>query len=405
MNMDSDCKKVLKVAWIFENLLWWNGGIKYLLEVSSRLRYNCDLDIYTTRVSAENKAKFNDAGVQVKEFSNTSVNSKRYWLLFPFYVLSNTVKLRKQLESYDVVISTNPTDCLIAAMLENKKISVMYDFNFWLHSADYIKGVHPLLRFFVSTIRPVARIVDRWAVRKADAIVTICNYTAKMMKKEYGRLPLILHEGVDPDLFISKHNMELERVYSGRTVIIHLASYLGPTKGTKYAIKALPEIAKRVPDVLLLILNASNDVAARKQLLNLAHELGVEANIMFSPPVSDNELPYYYSLAQVVIQPSLDENTHLPVEEGAACETPSVTFKGTLDGEDIIDGITGFEVPREDVGSLADAVVRLIRDRELNIKLGENGRQHIINNFSWQKNAEQMWALINAVVYGKHQLS
>ncbi len=253
-------------------------------------------------------------------------------------------------------------------------------------------------------IKPVARMIDRWAVRKADAIVTICNYTANLMEKEYGRLPLILHEGVDPDLFINNHNMELERVYDGRTVIIHLASYLGPTKGTNYAIKALPEIVNQVPDVLLLILNASNDIAARKHLLNLAHKLGVEAHIMFSPPVSDNELPYYYSLAKVVIQPSLDENTHLPVEEGAACAIPSVTFQGTLEGEDIVNGITGFEVPREDVSALAYAVVRLIKDRELNGKLGKNGRQYIINNFSWKKNAERMWALINDVVYGKHEL-
>jgi L-malate glycosyltransferase len=56
-------------------------------------------------------------------------------------------------------------------------------------------------------------------------------------------------------------------------------------------------------------------------------------------------------------------------------------------------------VTREDVSALADAVVRLIRDRELNIKLGKNGRQHIVNNFSWQKNAEQMWALIRDVAY------
>jgi len=46
------------------------------------------------------------------------------------------------------------------------------------------------------------------------------------------------------------------------------------------------------------------------------------------------------------------------------------------------DGRTGFLVPPRDPQALADAIVRLLRDRELRHELGGNGKQKVDSEWS-----------------------
>ncbi len=95
----------LKVAWLDEHLLYWTGGVKWILEISRRMKQVCDLDIFITKASDENKMLFNQAGVKVHEFSDVSINDKKYWIFYPYFLWMNYCKLKKLLKSYDVIIS------------------------------------------------------------------------------------------------------------------------------------------------------------------------------------------------------------------------------------------------------------------------------------------------------------
>lgn len=387
----------MKIAWLHENLLYWNGGVKCILEVSRRLKQKCDLDVFVTKASDENKRIFGEAGVEVKEFSRIASDNIRYWILYPYYIWANARKLKHLLAQYDVLISSSPTTCLIAARLNKKTIYIFFEPNGWIYSPHYIRGLPQMQRFLVKIGRPIARLHDQNAMRKADRLVVADKFTASRGQNIYGRLPEVIYVGVDSELFSRKHDLSLEKKYSGHEVIIHSATYLNPIKGTRYLVEAMPKIVKQVPNCRLLILNPHNDETKRTELMTLAKNLGVASNIEFLPTIREEDLPYYYSLAKVIVQPSLYESLRMSLIEAAACETPGVSFSGGTAGEDIVDAKTGSVAPWGDVDALAEMVIRLLKNSELRVQLGEKARDMVKRMFSWDYNAEAMWNLAQEI--------
>ena len=386
----------MKIAWLTENLLYWNGGAKWILEISRRLRQRCELDIFVTRASAENKEIFGKANIEVKEFSNTATDNLRYWFFYPYYVWSNARKLKRLLAPYDVLISTN-TD-FIASRLNKRTIYTCLEPHPWIYSPAFTKGRPPIQRLLAKVGRPLARLYDQSTKRKSGWLVAVDKFNASRLQEIYGRLPTIIYVGVDSELFSIKHNPALEATYSDYEVIIHSSSHLSPPKGTPCLVEALSKIVKQVSNCRLLILNPHENEREQSELIKLAQSFGVASNIEFLPAVEEEDLPYYYSLAKVVIQPSIyPAGAHLPLVEGAACETPGITFSGIANVEDVVHGETGFIVPYGDIDALAQRTVEILKDSQLREQMGKQAREMAKNLFSWDRNAEIMWDLVQEI--------
>jgi glycosyltransferase involved in cell wall biosynthesis len=65
-----------------------------------------------------------------------------------------------------------------------------------------------------------------------------------------------------------------------------------------------------------------------------------------------------------------------------------VTSAGSIP-EIVDDGITGFIVPPKDVNALAEAIIKLLKDRELRRKMGENAYKKLKKDLSWDNIAEK----------------
>ena len=380
----------MKIAWLNEHFLQWNGGVKWILEIGRRLKQQCELDIFIAKASDVNKHAFSQAGIELQEFSNISTDNSRYWLFYPYFIWENSRKLKHLLKSYDVVISTSPTTCAIAALLDHRSIFVFFEPNAWVYSPDFINGLPFMQRLLLQVGRPITKWLDQSAMKKADRLVTLDNLNAARGRTIYGRQPDIIPVGVDTELFSSKHNSELEAAYSGWQVIIHSATYLSPVKGTRFIVEAMPKIVEQVPNCRLLILNPYNQERERSEFMALAQSMGVASHIEFLPKLKEEDLPYYFSLARAVIQPSLYVSTHMPLAEGAACETPAIAFDGINADEDIVDGETGFITPAGNIDMLAQKTVELLQNPDLRAKMGKKARERAIKLFSWDHNADLM---------------
>lgn len=165
--------------------------------------------------------------------------------------------------------------------------------------------------------------------------------------------------------------------YSGYKIVLHSASYFNPVKGTHFLIIALPKILKKVPKCKLLILSCVKDAKAKSKLTNLASKLGVLDKIEFLPFIDEKTLSYYYSLADVVAQPSIHESFRLPLHEGNACETPCVCFSCGGAEEEIIHGQTGFIVPLGRVDELASAIITILNNQDLEERMEKAGRKQV----------------------------
>ncbi len=135
-----------------------------------------------------------------------------------------------------------------------------------------------------------------------------------------------------------------------------------------------PRVQQRLPKVELYIVGRNPSLAV--------NELAKQENIFVKGNVPD--IRYYFKRASVFIIPlRLGGGTKLKTVEGLAMALPIVTTSVGAQGLDVVSGehLLIADKPEQ----FADDVCRLIEDRVLAKRLGQNGRLLIEKKYSWDK--------------------
>jgi len=73
--------------------------------------------------------------------------------------------------------------------------------------------------------------------------------------------------------------------------------------------------------------------------------------------------------------------------EAMACNVPIVASKIGCIPDVVKDGENGLLVPPRDSEALADAIIYLLKNKDIRERMGENGRKRV-ENYSWERIAE-----------------
>ncbi len=158
-----------------------------------------------------------------------------------------------------------------------------------------------------------------WAARNASGIVTVCN----ALKDEMVDLGVAadkitpLRNGVDLQRFQPMDRAAARATLGLKRFTLLSVGLLDPRKAHDLIIKALPSL----PDVDLLIAGSGPE---KKNLEQLAQELGVADRVTLLGPVPQTELKTYYNAADVLVLASSREGWANVLLEAMACGTPVV---------------------------------------------------------------------------------
>jgi len=127
--------------------------------------------------------------------------------------------------------------------------------------------------------------------------------------------------------------------------------------------------------------------------------LGLNDIVTFVSGVSEERIYELYSESELAIVPSLYEGFSLPAIEAMSCGVPLVSTTGGALPEVVgSDNETAFLVTPGDSEALAARIRTALDDPELRAKVGAQGRQRVIDNWSWThtalKTLEQYRALL-----------
>lgn len=121
-------------------------------------------------------------------------------------------------------------------------------------------------------------------------------------------------------------------------------------------------------------------------------------DVTFITDADDAELRRQYAGAGVVLQPSLpsadpggdkSELLGLVTLEAMACGKPVIVTRTASLPELVRDGETGFIVPPNDREALRRLVERLLADQSLARRMGQAGRRHVEEHFTWERVARR----------------
>jgi glycosyltransferase involved in cell wall biosynthesis len=149
-------------------------------------------------------------------------------------------------------------------------------------------------------------------------------------------------------------------------IIIGMSGRLATEKGVEYLIQAVPLILKKYPQARVLFVGQHENVLGEehyaRKLAPLIHELGERWSFMGY--LSEVELAAFYSSADVLVLPSLNETESFGMVqvEAMMCGTPVVA--SDLPGVRVPVSITGMGeiVPPANASALADAILKVLEN-------------------------------------------
>jgi len=117
--------------------------------------------------------------------------------------------------------------------------------------------------------------------------------------------------------------------------------------------------------------------------------LKISERVKFTGFVHKSEKVLYYKSADVLVLPSLYEVFGIVNLEAMACNVPIVASKIGGIPDVVKDGENGLLVPPRDSEALADAIIYLLKNKDIRERMGENGRKLVEEKYTWKKVAEE----------------
>jgi glycosyltransferase involved in cell wall biosynthesis len=258
----------------------------------------------------------------------------------------------------------------------------------------YLITVHGTYGLVPLRMNVVTRTLFARALKRAESVVCVSNYTRRRMAEALGLQNLaVVTNGLElptPPTAAFAGQIAGEQVLMG-------AGALKPRKGYHTVVEALPRIRQRYPNVHYYLVGDDQDTRYVDGLRRSIATLGLEQHATITGRIDEVHLDALYQRADVFVLPA--ENS------GAAFEGFGLTYLeanaygkpvvGTYDcgAEDAItDGVNGLLVPQRDPGAVADAVLRLLDDRSLAQTMGAQGSK-IARDRDWSRVVDEYLAL------------
>ena len=225
--------------------------------------------------------------------------------------------------------------------------------------APIVHTYHTLYEQYVTYVLPSQRLgsyivakLSKLRLRNAEAIVAPTQKVEHVLR-DYGiRNPIhVIPSGIALEQHqdrISEEERMLRREQLGipadHTVLLNLGR-LGTEKNLTELIELLAVTLPHNPKLTLLIVG---DGPARKELEELAMNLGLKDHVIFTGMVEPSEVHKYYQLGDIFVSASTSETQGLTYIEAAANGLPLLCRRDPCLDDVLVEGQNGFEYEAEE---------------------------------------------------------
>jgi glycosyltransferase involved in cell wall biosynthesis len=252
--------------------------------------------------------------------------------------------------------------------------------------------------------------LEQKAAKLADRVITVSN----AMKGEliaYG-FPSdkieVVWNGVDykkysPDRVPQEKIQQIRSKYgiAQEEKLILFIGRLTGVKGVDRLIMAMHQVLSRFPRTKFLVIGKGE---MESELVRLAASLGISNNVIFNfNMLPEDERIANYAACDLAVFPSLYEPFGIVALEAMAMKKPIVVgARGVSGFREIVipsgDSQTGYHVNPYDPNDIAWGINSILADEGHMKRLGENGRDRVIAEFSWESVARKVFGVYEKVV-------
>lgn len=252
-----------------------------------------------------------------------------------------------------------------------------------LHGIHYLNYRNPLLKW-------MAILQERYLSRSTAAVICVSE-ADRSGALGYDLVPdsrlRVIKNGIDFESVKSSGPADQDRerrraamkIKPG-TPLLGTVARLHFQKGIPDLLKAMDSVRREIPEARLVIVGGGPE---ENRVRKLIRELGLDQTVILLGERKDaREL---LSLFDVFVLSSLWEGLPYVLLEAAALAKPVISTAALGVAEVITDGENGLLVPVSKPEDLAKGAVKLLRDKDLAFRLGQNLRRNAASQFSLER--------------------
>ncbi len=341
-----------------------DGTENQCLYWSSELARKHEVHIFTSdrrdgKIIAENYELYD--GLHIHRYK--TIFRYKYYLCWNYKLILDLLKADLDvLHIHSIGFPQQDLAVLLLKLLKPKLKIVNFPHGPFLANENYSKPV--------KLFREVYRIIERTIINgKYDSIIDCNGYQKNTwMPKYFPKLEKVFYcpDGIPRDRFrkIDAGNFAQKFGLKNKFVIAHMGRLL-KYKGQDQVLKILPEIVKKHPDVVYLMIG--EDRGYKKELDGLIKKFGLEKNTVFAGFVSEDDKLRALDAADVVCFTSMPgtEAFGIILLEGMARGCVPITTKIGEGSPAVEHNINGFIYDYDDLESLKKYLLQLIENKEL----------------------------------------
>jgi glycosyltransferase involved in cell wall biosynthesis len=243
---------------------------------------------------------------------------------------------------------------------------------------------------FPLALRVALRVLVPRSMARASRIITDSEFGRRDIVARYAIRPekiAVIPLGADARFHprTSRQTAPVLARYGLESGFLFSLGRLNRRKNLERLLLAYARLRTRVASDAPLVIGGKLDYGV-EEVLRRAKLLGDASGVRFVGLIPDEDLPAFYSGAAGFIYPSLFEGFGLPVLEAMACGSPVVTSNRAALPELTADA--ALAIDPENVGALAEAMTRIMTDKDLAADLRRRGLERS-RQFSWGETARR----------------
>lgn len=254
-----------------------------------------------------------------------------------------------------------------------------------------------LQAFKMSLYESIERTVHRLCV---NSIIGVSSQIERRYRAEGAVSRVVcIRNGIDLDgrpTQVDRNRIRRDLGVDMGICLIGTVGRLTPVKGLTYLLQSVSILLRQRANVRLLIVG---DGVIRKDLEAQARDLGIGENVVFLGHREDTD--ELLQALDIFVLPSLNEGIPMALLEAMAASRAVVASRVGGIPEIVEDGVDGILVEPMNSTQLAENCGRLIESPEIAMKMGEQARKRVVQEFSATAMADRVAGLYKELVMSR----
>ena len=358
-------------------------------------------EVYLFSLNYGNRKKEEEInGIKVKRYATNKFMYKLSALVytFPFYSFIMAKKIKRFLVNNNIeAIHIHDMQIAEAVFKANKRLKLSTILDLHDNMPEVIKFYPHLQKF------PGKQLISpkKWKrkeevfIKKATKIITVSqefiDEVISRTRISKNKITLVPNTVQTEFYKKAKINNAILKKYESNFVLL----YLGDTairRGLLTAIKALPKLIKKIPNIKLVIVGSNT---TDYQLVEVVKDLKLERYVDFEGWQNVALFPSYIKASAICISPLYRNIQHDVAYANKLFQYMSfgkpLLVSNAIAQKKLIEKVDSGLVHKEkEPIDFENKVLALYNEESLRLKLGANGKHFIKNDFNWDKTSEKL---------------